>query len=149
MKVAADAPRYRVPALERGLQILQMFDRERSTLSPPEIARDLRLPRTTVFRLLQTLEDLGYVERVDARCFRVGTAVHRQALESLAMLGLARAASDLATQLHDRDHCLAQPGVRDRSEALAVCDAAAPGPCDGGAAAGRRTPAPSAAASRG
>lgn len=64
--------RYRVPALERGLRILELLRHAGPELTPPAIARSLALPRTTVFRLLQTLEDLGFVERAGTRSFRLG-----------------------------------------------------------------------------
>ena len=59
-----DAERYIVPGLQRGLQILRAFDRQRTQLGAPEIARELGIPRSTVFRLMQTLESL---KRVPAR----------------------------------------------------------------------------------
>ena len=44
-----DAERYIVPGLQRGLQILRAFDRQRLQLGAPEIARELGIPRSTVF----------------------------------------------------------------------------------------------------
>ena len=44
-------PRYVVPGLERGLRILQLFDRKRRRLTGAEIARALTIPRSTAFRL--------------------------------------------------------------------------------------------------
>src|SRR5688500_14177482 len=63
---------YLVPGLERGLRLLQLFRRGRAELAAPEIARELDLPRTTAFRLLQTLEALEFVERNDAGAWRLG-----------------------------------------------------------------------------
>ena len=87
---AAD-DRYTVPALERGLQLLGLFDRSTRTLTPPEIARRLNLPRSTVFRILNTLEALGFVERTDGgRAVRLGLAVLRLGFEYLASLAPMR-----------------------------------------------------------
>ena len=47
--------KYVVPALERGLRLLQEFGRDSRTLGAPELARRLELPRATVFRMLNTL----------------------------------------------------------------------------------------------
>jgi DNA-binding IclR family transcriptional regulator len=49
-----------VPALERGLRLLQEFGRDNATLGAPELARRLQLPRATVFRMLNTLESMGF-----------------------------------------------------------------------------------------
>jgi IclR family mhp operon transcriptional activator len=60
-----------VRALARGLDILLQVSR-RPGAKPAEIARALNLPRPSVYRLLETLEEMGYVARSpsDAR-FRV------------------------------------------------------------------------------
>lgn len=55
--------RYVVPGLERGLAILELFGREHASLALSDIARQLRLPRSTVFRLLYTLEGAGYLAK--------------------------------------------------------------------------------------
>ena len=54
-----------VPALERGLNILRLFKRARPSISPPEMARELTIPRSTVHRLVRTLEQMGFLRRVD------------------------------------------------------------------------------------
>ncbi|HEY2257048.1 MAG TPA: helix-turn-helix domain-containing protein, partial [Variovorax sp.] len=54
------ADRYNVPALERGLRVLCEFSRDNRSLSAPELARRFELPRSTVFRLLSTLENMGF-----------------------------------------------------------------------------------------
>ena len=49
-----------VRALARGLNILRYLNKVGATL-PGEIASKLGLPRPTVYRLLHTLEEEGYV----------------------------------------------------------------------------------------
>ena len=49
-----------VRALARGLNILRYLNKVGATL-PGEIASELGLPRPTVYRLLHTLEEEGYV----------------------------------------------------------------------------------------
>ena len=51
-----------VRALQRGLEILRAVNAS-GGIRPGALARALDLPRPTVYRLLQTLEELGYVER--------------------------------------------------------------------------------------
>ena len=63
--------RYNVPGLERGLRLLQLFDRQNTLWSAPDIARELDVPRSTVFRIIQTLELLGFVER-SGSAYRLG-----------------------------------------------------------------------------
>jgi DNA-binding IclR family transcriptional regulator len=67
--------RYLVPALDRGLRILALFTPARPAWAPAEIARMLGLSRSTVFRLLHTLERHGLITRPGEREVRLGPAV--------------------------------------------------------------------------
>jgi DNA-binding IclR family transcriptional regulator len=57
----AREPKYRAPALEKGLDILELLSREESGLGLAEIAR--RLDRTVgeIFRMIVVLETRGYI----------------------------------------------------------------------------------------
>jgi len=80
---------YIVPGLERGLKILAEFSPREPVLGAPELSKRLKIPRTTVFRLLQTLESLGFLERADKdRNYRLGVAVLRLGFEYLSSLEL-------------------------------------------------------------
>jgi len=68
--------KYLVPALERGLRILQEFGFDNSMLGASELARRLNLPRATIFRMLNTLESMGFLERTEgSNEYRLGLAV--------------------------------------------------------------------------
>ena len=96
------AERYNVPALERGLRILGEFNRHSQVVSPPELARRLELPRSTVFRLLTTLESMGFVERTDGgNDYRLGLAVLRLGFEYLASLPLNELGQPLLRRLSE------------------------------------------------
>ena len=63
MKRAGEAGKSdKVRALERGLAMLELVNDE-GGVCPADAARRLQLPRPTAYRLLETLEDLGYVRR--------------------------------------------------------------------------------------
>ena len=93
--------RYNVPGLERGLRLLQLFDRSTTQLGAPDIAKALAVPRTTVFRIVQTLEHLGYLERSDAGNYRLGPAVLRLGLEYVASLEITDIARPIVERLRD------------------------------------------------
>ncbi len=57
---SAKSTRGTVRALVRGLDILRHVNRV-GVCTPAEIARDVGIPRPTVYRLLETLEEQGYV----------------------------------------------------------------------------------------
>lgn len=54
-------PESPVTALMRGLRIMETFGKRGFTLSLAEVAQDLKLPKSTAFRLLNTLVGMGYV----------------------------------------------------------------------------------------
>jgi len=56
---------FSVRSLERGLDILALLNRHNG-LTVTETAEQVKLPRPTAFRLLRTLERLGYIFRDDA-----------------------------------------------------------------------------------
>ena len=62
--------------------VLLELNRETRVISAPEFARRLNLPRSTVFRLLSTLENMGFVERTGVRTLRArprsGAAAQRR-----------------------------------------------------------------------
>jgi len=50
-------------SLEKGLKILALFNRETSALTQSEIARKLELNMTSTYRYINTLVELGYLEK--------------------------------------------------------------------------------------
>jgi IclR family transcriptional regulator, KDG regulon repressor len=72
-----------VPALSRGLDILELFLSGDDELGAPDVVARLGLPRTTAYELMQTLAARGYLEpvagsrgtfRLGLRTFELGTA---------------------------------------------------------------------------
>jgi uncharacterized membrane protein len=62
-----DEPRkYTAPALEKGLDILELLSRAETGLSQSEIARDLGRSVSEIFRMLVVLEERGYIALEEA-----------------------------------------------------------------------------------
>jgi DNA-binding IclR family transcriptional regulator len=111
---------YLVPGLERGLRLLQLFRRGRTEITAPEIARELELPRTTAFRLLQTLEALEFVERSTNGAFRLGPAVLRLGFEFVASQDAAEYGREIVEKLCDETGASSQLAIRDGRELVVV-----------------------------
>lgn len=134
--------KYIVPGLERGLRLLCEFSRKDSTLSAAELARRLQVPRSTVFRLLTTLEMMGFVERTDGgREFRLGMAVLRLGFEYLASLELTELGRPLLDRLRDDIHYPCNLVVRDGRSIVYVAKSVAPTPFASSVNVGTRLPA--------
>ena len=140
--IEPDSDRYTVPGLERGLRILAEFSRREPVLTAPELARRLGAPRSTVFRLLVTLEQLGYVQRTsDGRAYRLGLAVLRLGFEYLGSLGLVELGWPILERLRDDTGYGVSLVVRDGREVVFVLRAVARSPFASTVSLGTRLPA--------
>jgi DNA-binding IclR family transcriptional regulator len=132
--------KYIVPALERGLRLLGEFDRDTRTLGAPEFARRLGLPRSTVFRLLSTLESMGYVER-SGNDYRLGVAVLRLGFEYIASLELTELGQPVLQRLCDDIRYPVNLVVRDGRHIVYVAKVTPPTPFASAVRVGTRLPA--------
>lgn len=115
---------YRVPGLERGLKILTEFSPREPVLGAPELSRRLKIPRTTVFRLLQTLESLGFLERADKdRNYRLGVAVLRLGFEYLSSLELTDLGLPIIEALRTETGLTSHIVIRDGRDVVFVAKA--------------------------
>ncbi len=137
--LAAEEERYLVPGLERGLKLLQLFDRDRTRIAAAEAARLLDVPRSSAFRLIQTLEHLGYLER-SGNDYRLGPAVMRMGFEYLAALPITDIAQPVVERLRDDSGCTAQLAIRDGREVVYVMRVLGPSHISSNVAVGTRLP---------
>jgi IclR family transcriptional regulator, pca regulon regulatory protein len=77
---------YRVESLAKGLRLLTYFTAERPALRVKDLVDLTGIPMPTIFRLVATLEEEGYLERTADGMVRPGTSV--LALGFAAMQGL-------------------------------------------------------------
>lgn len=116
--------RYTVPALARGLEILGYFTYDKRTLSGAQLAKLTGLPRASVFRMLQTLEQAGYVERVgdpgNHPTYRLGVAVLRLGFEFLSSMELTEQGRPIIEALSDACGHSAHLVVRDGRDVVFV-----------------------------
>jgi DNA-binding IclR family transcriptional regulator len=102
-----------VPGLERGLNILRLFRRSRASIAPPEMARELGIPRSTVHRLVATLEAMGFLRRVEGGgAYALGPAVLTIGFEYLGALDIVQLASPVLARLRDDTNCSTHLAIR-------------------------------------
>ncbi|NBF13197.1 IclR family transcriptional regulator [Pseudomonas sp. Fl4BN1] len=132
--------KYIVPGLERGLLLLCEFSRSNRTLTAPELARRLALPRSTIFRLLTTLEAMGFVTR-SGNEYRLGMSVLRLGFEYLASLELTELGQPLLARLCDRLNYPSNLVVRDGRSIVYVAKVSPPSVFSSAVNVGTRLPA--------
>jgi hypothetical protein len=117
----SESDRYMVPALQRGLQLLQQFTREEPAHTSAALARKLEMPRASVFRMLYTLEQMGFVERgADGVTYRLGLGVLRLGFETIASMELAEQARPVIAALCDRTGYSSHLVLREGTEVVFV-----------------------------
>jgi DNA-binding IclR family transcriptional regulator len=63
--------RYFSRAIGNALSVLELMQQSSSALSLAEVSRQLELPKSSVFRILRTLEIAGYVQRLEGERFAI------------------------------------------------------------------------------
>ena len=117
--------RYTVPGLARGLQLLMQFNRDERELSGAELSRRMGLPRASVFRMLFTLEQSGFLERCpDGVSYKLGLSVLRLGFELLASMELTEVGRPVIEELRDRCGFSAHVVVRDARDVVFIAKAA-------------------------
>ena len=116
-----------VTALLRGLEVLRCFDYGRDALGSSEIARMTGLPQPTVWRLLKTLQQGGYLDAdAEGKRFRPGLAVLTLGYAALHTLDLAELARAPLQEIANRFRGAAGLSTRERLSMLYLqrCEAA-------------------------
>ena len=101
---------YMVPGLERGLSILFMLAKERGELTLAQLADRLELPRSSVFRLCYTLDQLGLVQRTGAG-YGLGSRVLTLGFDYLSSLDIVEIARPDLIALRDDTGASAHLGI--------------------------------------
>jgi DNA-binding IclR family transcriptional regulator len=110
-------PHASVPALERGLNILRLFKRARPSISPPEMARELKIPRSTVHRLVAALEEMGFLRRLEGGgAYALGPAVLNIGFEYLGSLDIVELSNPVLAALRDETDCSTHLAIRNGTE---------------------------------
>ncbi len=110
---------YFVPGLQRGLRVLEVIAAARRPMTVSEIASKLKLSRSSVFRLVYTLQLTGFLEPIeDAKVFTLGARVLNIGFAYLASKDIIEVArADLET-LRNNTNVSAHLAIRDTREVL-------------------------------
>lgn len=103
-----DHRKYTAPALEKGLDILELLSRSETGLSQTEIARDLGRSVSEIFRMLVVLDERGYIAQDAADRYVLTTRLfeiaHRTPLIRRLTVAAAPLMRDLARRINQSVH---------------------------------------------
>ncbi len=95
--------RYLVPALARGLDVLRTLSDQRASMTLSEVTAALGVTRSSAFRLLYTLEHLGFVKSdPQTKAYRLGSALLSLGYGYLASRDMVEVAMPHLLRLRDR-----------------------------------------------
>jgi len=113
--------RYMIPAVERAFSILRLFNHYRQTITAPEIARELAIPRSTVFRLAQTLEHLGMLRKVDhGQAYRLDIGALSLGFEYLGSLEINELGGPIIAELTKKTGLSSHLVLRDGRDVVVI-----------------------------
>ena len=111
---------YHVPALSRGLQIIEMFDKDKRVLNTQDFAENLGVSASSTYRIVQTLLDMGYLKKVTRNAYELGPQVVSRGFAFLAGRDLVDIASPYLNALRDNASISCHLGIRDGLETVYI-----------------------------
>lgn len=96
---------YSVPNLERCLDIIEFLSKEKDDKTITEIARELDFPRNSVFRILKTLYNRGYMVSLSGKTYRLSSKLlsvgYAAVSEQNLLLNAARPMQELRDEVNE------------------------------------------------
>jgi len=108
-----------VSAAVRALSVLERLSQQRS-IGLEEISREIKLAKPTVYRFLLTLQELGYVRRIDGDRWAITLKMFNLGSRALDHLDLLSAARPIAEKLSEELGETVHMGVLDGDSAVYV-----------------------------
>lgn len=121
-----EADRYRAPALDKGLDILELLAGVDGGLTQAEIAKKLDRSPNEFYRMLDRLVRRGYVTRIDGDRYSLTLKLFGLAQLHAPVRRLASYATPLMRELAQRSKQANQLAVFDRGSAVVVAQQEAP-----------------------
>lgn len=129
-----------VLSLARGLKVMEAFEGHTEGLSAADVARQTRLSRAAVRRLLITLEFLGYAE-TNGRIYRLKTRVLKLGFSYLSSASLPAIAQPILERLTEVVHESSSLSVLDDDQIVYIARSATKRVMSVGLSVGSRLPA--------
>ena len=102
LRKTARSSRYKVPNLERGLRIIELLLEHPKGLQQSEIAAFLHCAKTSVYRIVMTLVEYGYLDRdEETKSIRLSRKLVAMGSRTLADQDLMTVSVDVLKELRD------------------------------------------------
>jgi DNA-binding IclR family transcriptional regulator len=110
---------YYVPGLQRGLRVLEIVAAAQRPPTVSEMAEQLAITRSSAFRLIYTLRDMGFLEAIpNTKSVQLGPRVLNIGFAYLARMDILEIARPDLERLRDQTNVTAHLAIRDGRELL-------------------------------
>lgn len=134
--------KYSMPGLEKGLALLLIFAQQQRELSFAQLLRLVTIPKTSVYRAVQTLVNLGFLEKNRRNnTFSLGVKVLHLGLGYIASLDVVQLGQPIIEQLRDNSQCNSHLAIRDGQDIIYVARVSGAGSMINQVTVGTRLPA--------
>ena len=145
--LVTDKPKYRAPALQKGLEILETLARAPSPMPMSDISVALGRSKNEIFRMLQVLEEHGYIAR-NGDGYRLTNRLFALGMQQPPMRDLLSAALPEMHGLAEATGQSCHLAVVSGGEMVVVARVEAPGQLGFAVRVGYRRPLPASASGR-
>ncbi len=118
-------PRYFIQSLEKGLKLLQAFSREHPSMTLTELSAALGLPKAGTQRILLTLVDLGFIQRLPGKRYGLGVMALDLGHRYLATLNIPAIAQPFMQELVEHTQETVNLAIQSGRDAVYVARIAA------------------------
>lgn len=108
---------YSVPALQRGLSVLGLFDAHTRSLGINDIAEQLGVSNSAIYRILYTLTDMGYLKKYNNH-YELGAQVISTGFSYLASRDIVEIAMPHLNALRDSTSLSCHLSTREGTDSL-------------------------------
>lgn len=117
---------YRVPALERGLNLLGLFNARERSLGMNDMAERLGVSPSALYRIVQTLQDMGYLNKLERNQYELGARVISDGFAYLSSRDIVEIALPHLNALRDSTSLSCHLSIREHTDSLYIYRAFAP-----------------------
>ncbi|MBA1200294.1 IclR family transcriptional regulator [Pseudomonas capeferrum] len=117
---------YRVPALERGLKLLGLFNARTRSLGINDMAERLGVSPSALYRIVQTLQDMGYLNKRERNLYELGARVISDGFAYLSSRDIVEIALPHLNALRDSTSLSCHLSIREHTDVLYIYRAFAP-----------------------
>ena len=115
-----------VPALRKGLQILEMFSHRNRVLNIADFAERIQVSTSAIYRTVVTLTEMQYLKKVGRNAYELGPMVLSRGFSYLASRDILKMAAPYLGELRDETSASCHLAIREGVEAIYIYRAASP-----------------------